>query len=87
MDITSTNYKSELLGIIEVISRADYLAIDCEMSGVPPHLGGDTKPFLQEHYHQMKLAADKYQMLQLGISCIERVQDKGWLLFEIHIPC
>lgn len=77
MDITSANFKSELLGIIQVISRADYLAIDCEMSGVPPHLGGETKPLLQEHYQQMKLAADKYQMLQFGISCMERVDDKG----------
>ncbi len=84
MDVTTTNYKSELLGIIEVITRADFLAIDCEMSGVPPHLGGE-KPPLQEHYQQMKLAADKFQLLQFGITCIERVEDKGRFIFSIQV--
>jgi hypothetical protein len=90
MDIKQSQFWKELLPILTHISNAKFIAIDLEMSGIatrsrfgPNPQGHDNgKPSLQALYEETRAAAELYQVLQIGITCVEEDRDKGELLFE-----
>lgn len=72
MDINNISFGPMLLGIIEQISTAHFVSFDLEMSGItskPP--ANRRKQTLQERYIEVKEAAEKYAILQIGITCVE----------------
>lgn len=78
MDITHHNFPAKLPFILEDIANASFVAIDLELSGIPgqqinkPRIDGQGSsglPTLQERYADIKKACEKYQVLQLGITC------------------
>ena len=78
MDITQHNFHAKLPFVLEDIANASFVAIDLELSGIPgqqinkPRLDGQGSgglPTLQERYADVKKAVEKYQVLQLGITC------------------
>ena len=78
MDVTRHNFNATLPFILEDIANADFVAIDLEFSGIPGQQPNKPKwgfqgptglPTLQERYTDIKSAAEKYQVLQLGITC------------------
>ncbi len=84
MDVDETSFWPQLVPILRSICDATFVAIDLEMSGIPMkgrnsndryRAGG--KPSLQELYEETKEAASKYQVLQLGITCIEEDRERG----------
>jgi len=87
MEVDSTQFRPKLLSILKNISAASYVTFDLEMSGIttrPKHGAGDRshdvgKPSLQQQYEEMKSAAEAFQILQLGITCVEEDREKGML--------
>ena len=86
MDITRQNFQAKLPFVLEDIANADFVAIDLELSGIPgqqfnkPRTDGQGLsglPTLQERYADIKKAAERYQVLQLGITCALADHSKG----------
>ena len=63
------------------ISEALFVSFDLELSGVPSKQARPGKrpgkATLQERYLETKAAAERYQILQFGLTCVEQNMDKG----------
>lgn len=85
MEVDNYNWKQLLLPILKDISNATFVAFDLEMSGIttrPKFTSQERthdmgKPSLQQQYEEVKDAAETFQVLQLGFTCVEEVRDKG----------
>ncbi|KAL8948511.1 MAG: hypothetical protein Q9222_005314 [Ikaeria aurantiellina] len=85
MDITAQNFQSLLPSLIAAIAEAQFVAIDFELSGIASrqnksrpdggHRGG--KPSLQQRYEETKQAAETFQILQMGLTCVGESRDRG----------
>ena len=92
MEVDKDNFREQLLPILKHIANATYITFDLEMSGIstrPRHSAGDRshdigKPSLQQQYDDMRAAAETFQVLQLGITCVEEDRDRGETLPEQH---
>ncbi|CAK1364884.1 hypotheticalsprotein [Cercospora beticola] len=73
MDVDKVSFYPLLPDILTDISKSHFVAIDLELSGVPTKAQwGDGKPTLQQRYAEIKDAAERYQILQIGITCVEQ---------------
>lgn len=87
MDINNDSYFKQLLPLLHHIANANFVAFDLEMSGIsvrsrfgPNPQGHDNgKPTLQQLYDETRTAAERYQVLQVGITCVEEDREKGEL--------
>lgn len=84
MEVDDKKYWHQLLPILKSISTATFVAVDVEMSGISIRRHGVNdrsrktgKPNLQEQYEETKLAAETYQVLQFGITCVEEDRERG----------
>ncbi|GAB7348706.1 hypothetical protein MBLNU459_g7445t1 [Dothideomycetes sp. NU459] len=79
MEVDKISFPSRLLDILVAISEAHFIAFDLELSGVPVKARGDHfgKPSLQERYLETKRAAENYQILQIGLTCVKEEDDRG----------
>lgn len=86
MDITASSFQRQLPSILDAVAEAHFVTIDLELSGIPGHQGNKSraadggsngKPSLQQRYEENKTAAEKYQVLQLGITCVGENKDRG----------
>lgn len=81
MDVNRGSFYPLLLDILTDISESHFVSIDLELSGVPSKeswaKGGAGKPTLQERYLEVKEAAEKYQILQIGLTCVEQNLQDG----------
>jgi poly(A)-specific ribonuclease len=78
MDINKYNFYPQIIDILTAISRAHFVAVDLELSGVPSKDSLSTKAgkqTLQERYLETKEAAERYQILQIGLTCVEQDVD------------
>ena len=78
MEVTRHDFNAKLPFVLQDIVNADFVAIDLELSGIPGQQPNKSRrdgqasnglPTLQERYTDIKKAAEKYQVLQLGITC------------------
>ena len=78
MDVDTYTYRHQLLGILIAISEADFVSFDLELTGIPSRLPGKEpwKPrpngqrtTLEDRYQETKEAADRYKILQVGLTC------------------
>jgi poly(A)-specific ribonuclease len=75
MEVDASSFPHHLLGLFIHISEADFVSFDLELSGIPSRLpkkqprpnGG--RFTLEERYAETKEGADRYQILQVGITC------------------
>lgn len=81
MDITKTSFYPLLLDILTDISESYFVAFDLELSGVPVKQPSANRrvgrPSLQERYQEVKEAAEKYSILQIGLTCVREDVDTG----------
>lgn len=82
MEINNKNFKKKLHGILEHIADATFVSFDLEMSGINRKTYGsqdhsEGKPSLQMLFEQTKYAAEKYQVLQFGMTLIEENREGG----------
>ena len=90
MDVPQNHYWKQLLSILIHIANAKYVAFDLEMSGIAvrspfgtnPKGHDNGKPSLQALYDEVRAAAELYQVLQVGITCVEEDREKG----EVFMP-
>jgi poly(A)-specific ribonuclease len=84
MDINKYNFYPQILDILTAISRAHFVAVDLELSGVPSKDSLSSKAgkqTLQERYLETKEAAERYQILQIGLTCVEQdVENNKYIL-------
>jgi poly(A)-specific ribonuclease len=77
MEVDSATYPHRLLGLLTHISEADFVSFDLELTGIPSRLPskepgkprGGGKKTLKDRYEETKTAADRYNILQVGITC------------------
>ncbi|KAF1354342.1 CAF1-domain-containing protein [Lizonia empirigonia] len=73
MDVDAPSFPHHLLGLFIHISEADFVSFDLELSGIPSRLPNKKPragPFtLQDRYAETKEGADRYQILQVGLTC------------------
>jgi poly(A)-specific ribonuclease len=79
MEVEATNFWPCLLPLLKDIANAEFISIDVEMSGISTRNRNSPndrsqeprKPSLQEQYLETKAAAELYQVLQFGLTCVE----------------
>ncbi|KAJ4369424.1 hypothetical protein N0V86_009256 [Didymella sp. IMI 355093] len=64
----------DILGLLINISEADFVSFDLELSGIPSRLPnkkprGPGRLTLEDRYAETKEGADRYQILQVGLTC------------------
>lgn len=82
MEVDKFSFYPLLVDILTDISEAHFVAIDLELSGVPSKQSGagnatTGKPTLQERYLETKEAAERYQILQIGLTCVKQDVENG----------
>ncbi|KAL8789022.1 MAG: hypothetical protein Q9195_007042 [Heterodermia aff. obscurata] len=86
MDVSRHRFQACLPFILEDIANAHFVSIDLELSGIPGPLtkrsktdgvSSSGKPTLQERYTDIKQAVERYQVLQLGLTCVIEDRDCG----------
>lgn len=86
MDVSGSNFQSLLPSILDAVATAHFVTIDLELSGIPgqqmnkSRAAGESssgKPTLQQRYEETKTAAERYQVLQFGITCVDEDKDRG----------
>lgn len=89
MDVTQQTFHNLLPALIAAIADAHFVTIDLELTGIPSQQINklrahgdyrDGKPSLQQRYEETKKAAEQYQVLQLGITCVGENRDRGLTL-------
>ncbi|PWY69144.1 CAF1 family ribonuclease [Aspergillus heteromorphus CBS 117.55] len=70
MDVTAQTFYHYLPGILDDLASSCFVSIDFEFSGIANGLGKtqSKKSTLQERYDEVKRSADKYQILQVGLT-------------------
>ena len=72
MDVSQARFPFEVLKIIQQVADSHLIAFDLEFSGVAGRRPGKgQKLTLQEYYDDIKEAAEKYQILQVGFTIVE----------------
>ncbi|KAF2481612.1 ribonuclease H-like domain-containing protein [Neohortaea acidophila] len=75
MEIDKVSFYPLILDLLTDISHSHFVAFDLELSGVPTkyHTSyAKGKPSLQDRYSETKEAAERYQILQIGLTCVEQ---------------
>ncbi|KAF2027956.1 CAF1-domain-containing protein [Setomelanomma holmii] len=75
MEVDAASFPYHLLGLFINVSEADFVSFDLELSGIPSRIP-DKKPrpgggrfTLEERYAETREGANRYQILQVGITC------------------
>ena len=93
MDVSRHSFHACLPSILEDIANSHFVSIDLELSGIPgpqakrsktDGVGSSGKPTLQERYIDIKQAVERYQVLQLGLTCVIEDRDCGRFTSERH---
>jgi poly(A)-specific ribonuclease len=75
MEVDAASFPHHLLGLFINISEADFVSFDLELTGIPSRLPnkqprpGGGRFTLEERYAETKEGANRYQILQVGITC------------------
>ncbi|OQO13579.1 hypothetical protein B0A48_01808 [Cryoendolithus antarcticus] len=81
MDVNKTSFYPLILDILADISESHFVAFDLELSGVPVKQTGTKRragrATLQERYVEVKEAAEKYTILQIGLTCVTEDAETG----------
>ena len=75
MDISIQDWPDKLRPLLGHIAKARFVAIDFEISGISMKSNSSRaqtwrQQTLQERYEDVKTAAEKYQILQVGITTV-----------------
>ncbi len=72
MDIPHSRFPCEVLKIIQEVADSHFIAFDLEFSGVAGRRAAKSQKLtLQEYYEDIKAAAEKYQILQVGFTIVQ----------------
>lgn len=86
MDVNKADWPYMLQPMLTALSNAHFVSIDLELSGISNKTARlkeskeedlTRKQTLQERYTEMKAAAEKYQVLQMGITTVREDVERG----------
>ena len=87
MNVNYKNFMGNLGLMLRALSHAHFVSIDLELSGIqsktfskekPPSSGSrSNKQTLQERYIEVKEAAEKFQVLQVGFTFVREDGENG----------
>ena len=86
MDVDQRAFSWQLPRILKAIANAHFVSVDFELSGIQsktafrvksPESGQVNKQTLQQRYKEAKEAAERYQILQVGLTCVLEDTIKG----------
>lgn len=69
MDVNRTAFPARILQILEALSECHFVSLDFEFSGVSSKPQTRQKQTIQERYTETKQAAERYSILQVGLTC------------------
>ena len=92
MDISNLDFQSHIHAILRAISLSRFVSLDLELSGIPSRhfnqarnvTGEYGKQTLQQRYAETKTAAEIYQVLQLGLTCVEEDMERGCYVLRTY---
>ncbi|KAF2728718.1 CAF1-domain-containing protein [Polyplosphaeria fusca] len=84
------SFPARLIGMLTAIAEADFVAVDLELSGISTRTGaprGGGRQTLQERYLEVKTAAERYSIIQVGFTCgkFDYLQDQ-YVLRPYNVP-
>ena len=87
MEVDCLNFRTLLPSILASISSSRFVSIDLELSGIPRRspktqnrqagAGFRGKQSLQQRYAETKAAAERFHILQLGLTCVQEDKEEG----------
>ncbi len=87
MDITGDTFEQNLQAMLEQLSTAHFVAFDLEFSGISTktlqkitlgeQTNGTRKQSLQQRYEEIRDAAEKYTVLQVGFTIVKENEEIG----------
>jgi len=77
MEVQRSRFHIELVKIIQEVADSHFIAFDLEFSGVADRRRDGGKLTLQQLYEDNKEAAEKYQILQVGLTIVKEDEKKG----------
>jgi poly(A)-specific ribonuclease len=86
MDITPKDFRWQLHQCLISISQAHFVTLDFELSGIPSKTrhkakgaedGFLGKQTLQQRYEETKEAAERFQILQVGLTTVYQDEQSG----------
>lgn len=79
MDVTAVTFPDCLPSILNDISMSCFVSVDFELSGVvfKPSTPQSRLQTVQERYVEAKAAAERYQILQVGLTTCHEDQENG----------
>jgi poly(A)-specific ribonuclease len=90
MDVDKVAFYPRLLQILEDLSTAHFVSLDFELSGIPSSRpAGRRKQTLQERYAETKEAAERYRILQVGLTCVGQNDgsgQEGYMVKPYNLP-
>ena len=78
MEINKSNFMSLMQPWLHLLSTSCFVSIDLELSGIPAKVSNDSskqEQTLEQRYEEAKLAAEKYQVLQVGFTVMQEDVD------------
>lgn len=86
MNVHRDNFYPELMDMLKSLSTATFVSFDMEMTGITMKDrfasrdgSGHKKNTLQGQYEEVKKAAENFQVLQIGITCVHEDRENGTL--------
>ena len=88
MDIDRVSFWPRLPSILRAISEAQFISVDLEMSGIAVGRAKSIpNPSLQQIYEDAKVAAETFNILQFGLTCISWNPEKeAYLTKTFNLP-
>lgn len=88
MEVNRSNFWQKLPFLLQTISEAQFISIDLEMSGIAAKSSEHTlNPTLKQVYEDAKKAAQMYNILQVGLTCVSWMEAKGtYVTKTFNIP-
>lgn len=79
MDVDKVAFYPRLLTLLEDLSNAHFVSLDFELSGIASKQPGTSrqKQTIQERYVEAKEAAERYRIIQVGLTCVGQCDDAG----------
>ena len=77
MDVSTQHFSGQLVKIIQSIATSHFVSFDLEFTGIPTRQGHSGKVPLQSIYEELRQAAQRYQILQVGLTIVEEDLQNG----------
>jgi hypothetical protein len=75
MDLTSQNFWQTVPAVVRDLARADFAAIDLEMTGIILKDARLAKLSINDVYDRAKKVAMTHQVIQFGLTCFQYVEE------------